>query len=228
MRCLGIETSGKTGSVAAFGDDVATERVFPRGTSHGRGLALETGRLLDRLGWALEQLEVIAVSLGPGSYTGLRIGAAYAKALSFATAVPLVGVPTFHAMVLSGPPGHDLLAPVLDARWNQAYAALFARQGRQWTRRLPDAVGAPDALFARFPDGTCFFGPGTASFRATLEPRGVVADPGPWDRASALDVARLGAEIFADTGAADPGSLHPIYLRKSQPEEKRAARAENR
>ena len=110
MNVLGIETSGKTGSVGAFWDAGTLERPFPGGTSHGRDLAPALSALVAELGWRLADFDLIAVSAGPGSYTGLRIGMAFAKALAFALDRPLVGVPSFDAMARTAPSTRSISA----------------------------------------------------------------------------------------------------------------------
>jgi tRNA threonylcarbamoyladenosine biosynthesis protein TsaB len=220
MKVIGIETSGTTGSVGALGDGIEEERPFPGGTSHGRDLAPALEALLHDLGWSLQEVELIAVSAGPGSYTGLRIGLAFAKALAFARAVPLIGVPTFEAMVRRGPEGEARRAPVLDARWGQIYVAAFERENGRFLRRTPDRVGALPDVLEGIPEGTCFFGPGAAVYGEALATRGTVASTGPWDRTHAVEVAAVGKALFRDRGADDPDRLHPRYLRPSQAEAK--------
>ncbi|MHC4777721.1 MAG: tRNA (adenosine(37)-N6)-threonylcarbamoyltransferase complex dimerization subunit type 1 TsaB [Planctomycetota bacterium] len=213
MKVIGIDTSGRTGSVGALGGDVAEERPFPGGTSHGRDLAPELHELLARVNWSFEDVELVAVSIGPGSYTGLRIGLSFAKAVSFAASIPLVGVPSFDAMVRRAPEGEALLAPVLDARWNQMYAAGFERSGDETIRRTEDLVGVPEEVIQSIEEGACFFGPGVAVFHEALEKRGSVAPPGPWDRVWAVEVASVGQSLFRSRGTDEPDHLHPIYLR---------------
>jgi tRNA threonylcarbamoyladenosine biosynthesis protein TsaB len=220
MKVISIETSGTTGSVGALEGGMEKERPFPGGTSHGRDLAPELEALLGDLGWSLGDVDLIAVSAGPGSYTGLRIGLAFAKALAFASALPLVGVPTFEAMVRRGPEGEPRLAPVLDARWGQMYVAAFEREERGFVRRTPDRVGSLPDVLEGIPDGTCFFGPGTAVYGDDLRARGAVASPGPWDRTHAVEVAAVGKALYQERGAHDPDRLHPLYLRPSQAEAK--------
>lgn len=220
MRVLGIETSGRTGSVGAVGEEAETEKPFPHGTSHGRDLAPKTMELLRERGWTFADLDLLAVSAGPGSYTGLRIGMAFAKALSFSTGIPLVGVDSFEAMVLQAPDARagEIVAPVLDARWGQMYAAAFAREDGGWKRKTPDLVGAPAEVLETLGGPALFFGPGVGAFADTLSRAGRVSPPGPWDRIRATDVARVGRGTFAAQGPSDPDRLHPIYLRPTQAE----------
>lgn len=223
MKILGIETSGKTGSVGACWDGGARERPFPGGTSHGRDLAPALDALMAELGWRLPDADLIAVSAGPGSYTGLRIGMAFAKALAFALDAPLVGVPSFDAMARTAPGSGGIVAPVLDARWGQMYAAAFERSAEGVRRLTEDLVGTVGEVVARIPRGALFFGPGAGVFRETIETRGTLWAPGPWDRVAAHEVARIGAERFRAAGPDDPSTLHPIYLRPTQAEDRRPA-----
>jgi tRNA threonylcarbamoyladenosine biosynthesis protein TsaB len=163
------------------------------------------------------------VSIGPGSYTGLRIGSAFAKSLSYATGIPLVGVPSFEAMVRPGPEGDGPLAPVLDARWNQMYCAGFARDGERRSRLTEDLVGPPEAITARLPAGILYFGPGVPAFLEQLEGSGDLAPPGPWDRIRADTVAAVGRELFALRGPDASDRLSPVYLRPTQAELKRGS-----
>jgi tRNA threonylcarbamoyladenosine biosynthesis protein TsaB len=224
VRVLAFETSGAVGSVGACEEARAVERVFPEGTSHGRRLAVETQALLQELGWAVAGVDLLAVSAGPGSYTGLRIGMAFAKSLAFATGKPLVAVPTLEVMARRPPPGAGPLAPVLDARWGHAYAAAFEEGSPRPRRLTEDLVGTPEEVFARLPRGARFFGTGAPVFRGLLEGLGTVSPPGPWDRAGAAEVARLGVETFREKGAGDPFGLTPIYLRATQAETLKGAR----
>ncbi|MHC5037202.1 MAG: tRNA (adenosine(37)-N6)-threonylcarbamoyltransferase complex dimerization subunit type 1 TsaB [Planctomycetota bacterium] len=221
MKVIGIETAGKTGSVGAAWEGGKRERVFPHGNSHGRDLAPEMQTLVTELEWDLAGIDLIAVGVGPGSYTGLRIGMAFAKALALALEKPLVGVSTFEAMVQQGPEGEKVLAPVLDARWGQMYTAAFRWEGDAWRRVVEEAVGPPEKMAANMPEGVCFFGPGVPEFSDILKPRGSISPAGPWDRARADEVAVLGGGQFRAQGAGDPDRLQPMYLRPTQAEVKR-------
>ncbi len=221
MKVIGIETSGKTGSVGAAWEGGSRERPFPGGTSHGRDLAPALSALLSDLGWRIGDVDLLAVSLGPGSYTGLRIGTAFAKALAFSAGKPLVGVPSFEAMVRRAPGARGPVVPVLDAHWGQMYASVFVREEGKWARLMEDRVGPPGEVIDALPEGALFFGTGASVFGKALEGRGTVSPPGPWDRVSAAEVAEAGRERFLEGGPDDPDRLHPIYLRPSQAEAKR-------
>jgi tRNA threonylcarbamoyladenosine biosynthesis protein TsaB len=164
-------------------------------------------------GW--ERIERIAVGLGPGSYTGLRIGIATARALSQARGISLIGVGTLAALAAgireraAGDPRPAL--PVLDARRGQAFVALYERRG---VEAWPALVLAPESLAARvrrLDEQPVAAGSGSLRFAAELESAGAaVAPPGdPVHRVAARHICALG-----DRAEASPASqIEPIYLR---------------
>jgi tRNA threonylcarbamoyladenosine biosynthesis protein TsaB len=154
--------------------------------------------------WA--EIDVLAVGIGPGGFTGLRLGVATARALAQGRGLPLVGVSSLQA--LAEPVDADPVAAVLDARRGEVFAAAW--QGG--VPILPAAAVAPDALAASLPPGIVAVGDGAVRFREQLERAGaaVPADGSPVHRLSALAVARLakGRE------PADRDALLPDYRRE--------------
>ena len=192
---------------------VLAEGVYRESRSHTASLPLLVERVFGDAGLALEDLEGIAVSIGPGSFTGLRIGLALAKGLAFAGGLPLVGVPTLEALawVVDAEPGTTVCA-ALDARKREVYAALFAVEAEGPRRLTPDLALAPEALAARLPrpctvvgDAGEVYGEALGAHArllpfATHHPRGGV-------------IARLGAARLAAGEAANLGTLEPVYVR---------------
>ena len=105
-RVLALETSGRTGSVAlARQGTVLSEEEFPHGLKHAAGIIPIIDRMCRSAGWGPWDIDEIYVSIGPGSFTGLRVGVTVAKSLAFATGARLVAVPTMDALVRNIPPG---------------------------------------------------------------------------------------------------------------------------
>jgi tRNA threonylcarbamoyladenosine biosynthesis protein TsaB len=163
-------------------------------------------------GW--ESVERVAVGVGPGSFTGLRIGIATARGLRAALGLPLVGVCTLDGLArgisAERAPERERLA-VLDARRGEVFAALYAAGGE---RVLGPVVTTAADLATRMrdrPDPPLAAGAGAVRFRAELAGGGmdVLDDSNPAHRVSALDICALGGEV----AAAAAGSLDPIYLR---------------
>ena len=192
---------------------VLGEGVHRESRSHTASLPLLVERVLGEAGLALEDVEGIAVSIGPGSFTGLRVGLALAKGLAFAGGLPLVGVPTLEALawVADAEPGTSLCA-ALDARKREVYAALFTATAEGPRRLTPDLALAPAALAARLPRPCTLVGDAGEVYGdvlgahanllpfATHHPRGGV-------------IARLGAARLAAGEAANAGTLEPVYVR---------------
>ena len=103
-RALAIETSGRIGSVAVAQDGVVlAEETFPHGLKHAAGLVPMIDRLCSGAGWRPADVQEIYVSVGPGSFTGLRVGVTVAKTLAFATGARIVAVPTVEVLTRNVP-----------------------------------------------------------------------------------------------------------------------------
>ena len=220
---VAIETSGRPGGVALFlPGGTVKERVLGSASSeagHARTLVPQTMALVDEAGLAPGDLGAIAVSVGPGSYTGLRVGVTAAKTLSWALSCELVAVSTLEALareaVLSGAPsGTKRLVPAVDARRGQVYAAFFELRGRAVDRLGEDEVLTLEDLSRRLERGDHVFGTAPGAFVDILAiPEGATSAPEPAvPRAST--VARLGAEMLSRGRTVECHTLAPNYLRE--------------
>jgi tRNA threonylcarbamoyladenosine biosynthesis protein TsaB len=226
VRLLAVDTSTLTGAVGLLdgGRAVAESRVNVAVT-HGERLLAAIDALLRAARWRLGDVEGFAVALGPGSFTGLRIGITTVKSLAFATGRPVVGVPTLDALAWMLPFCAFPVCPMLDARKGEVYAALYRTQdGRLETLAAARAI-APAALAEELARDVAtpivFLGDGVATcvpaLAAALGPRARLA-PGSLRVSSGLAVAELGAEALGRGEMADPAALVPIYLRPSEAE----------
>jgi tRNA threonylcarbamoyladenosine biosynthesis protein TsaB len=202
---LGLDTATPATAVAIWAPGgLAIERrddpgAGARPAHAGRLLAL-VEEALDGVGWG--SIERIAVGVGPGGFTGLRLGIATARALSQARDLPLVGISSLRALA-AGAEGNLPVVAVIDARRGEVFAAGDGLD--------PQAI-APASLAARIRPGSLAVGDGAVRFRAELESAGaaVPADGSPLHRVSALQVCRLGAT----EEPADRDALLPDYLRE--------------
>ena len=218
MRVLTIETSTTVEEVAVVEDGTVMSRRRSRvGRGRSDALAASVAFVLESSAVRLSRLDAVAVSVGPGRFTGLRVGLATAKGLSSATGVPVVPVPTLEALAMSARAAEGLVCPVLDARRGEVYAALFRSEG-SLVRLMPDVAIAPGELAARvlgFAAGAAVLFVGTgieqyrAEFNAVLGESAVaatgVSEPVPEVLAAYAENRRL------DVGPAD--CLEPVYLR---------------
>src|SRR5262247_3214637 len=138
MKTLGLETSGGRGGIALLdGPHVLGVRLFEKGMVHGREIAPATQSLLAETGLAPAAIELLACDVGPGSYTGLRVGLAAAKGLALALRRPLIGVPSLDAMAEAARDRAPVLCPAIDAKWEQIYGAVY-ENGRRTTDYLAE------------------------------------------------------------------------------------------
>lgn len=224
---LAIETATPRGSVALVsGDALLAEELLSPGRQASETILGAVERLLRDTGSRPGGTTHVAVSAGPGSFTGLRVGMAAAKGFCFGWRVPIVPVPTLHALALRFPSERMTLCPVLDAKKKQVYAALFRWEGGECRRLSPDMAIAPAELAGKLPDGTVFFcgdaaAPFAPVFRERLGQRAVFAASGEgFPRAGAVGL--LAARLVREGAACDAGRTVPVYVRPSEAELKRS------
>src|SRR5262245_37871016 len=127
-RFLILETSGRPGQVAvAEGGTIKASRRLDEARRHGRDLARAVAALLTEQDWKARDLQAVIVSLGPGSYTGLRVGLMSAKTLAYATGCALIGVETFRAIARQTPPEVLDVDVLADAQQDKVYWQRFRR-----------------------------------------------------------------------------------------------------
>jgi tRNA threonylcarbamoyladenosine biosynthesis protein TsaB len=226
VRILAVETSTRTGALALLeaGVVIAESRVNITVT-HGERLMVAIDGVLRSARRELSEVDAFAVALGPGSFTGLRIGLSTVKSLAFATGRPVAGVPTLDALAWSLPFCAHPVCPVLDARKNEVYAAVYrTREGRlevlEPARAVAPATLAED-LRARLDEPVVFLGDGVAPFAGVLtEVLGTRARlaPAALRLPSAVTVGELAGRALAGGETMDPAGLLPIYLRPSEAE----------
>ncbi len=234
MVILAIETTGRLASAALYEDGRISEKSDGSEYSHLQRIAPMVGELLKGRGVSPESLSAVAVSRGPGSFTGIRIGMATAKALAQVWNKPVICVPTLMSFAFSGceevlakSPGEKLLfCPVFDARRSQVYAGAYEPLGRKAV--IGDAAYGPDELIEKLGevsasyDRIIFFGDGIAPFEEKLTGSGLNAEPAPEELRyqKASWAARLAAEMFKDGMLDDCFSASPEYLRPAEAERK--------
>ncbi|MBI2200896.1 MAG: tRNA (adenosine(37)-N6)-threonylcarbamoyltransferase complex dimerization subunit type 1 TsaB [Armatimonadetes bacterium] len=215
MKVLGIESSGSAGNVCLAEDEaVLRERFLGEDHRHGRGLIPAIDALMNELGWKPEGLDLVAVSVGPGSFTGLRVGLAAAKVLALVGPAQLIGVPSLDVLVQGAPDSAKHACPVVDARRGEVYACLYRRSGGDWNREWTDRIASVAYLREHLPSGTCLLGHGLEVYAGEWEKRQdwAMADLAAWD-ARAAWVARLGFRRYRAGQRDDPHALMPQYLR---------------
>jgi len=167
---LAIETSGTVGSVALVTPArLLAELTVEASQSHAQQLLPAIDRLLRQAQLSWPRIDAIGVSLGPGSFTGLRIGLATAKGLSFAAAKPLIGVPSLDALASQGMGQGLPICALIDARKKEVYAAFYRENAVGELERQSDYLAlSPAALAERISEPTLLIGSGTDLYRDLL------------------------------------------------------------
>ena len=217
MMILGIDTASPSCSAALVeaNQTIACSRIPGQSAASSHLLRL-VDDLCTQAGCVVTDLAGVAVNLGPGAFTGLRVGLATAQGLVTASRRPLASCNTFEALVDAATDWEGPICPVIEARRGEVYAAFYRRQDRQACEIMPGMAVTPDALCDLVRERTLFLGSGVQSYKELLASRlgirAVCRDLGS-DFVLAAHVARLGCERLA-TAALDLGSrLAPIYIR---------------
>jgi len=221
VRALGIETATSIASVGIVVENqVAAERTLPLRGSHARTLLPLIEETLHGAGLGLSDLELLAVSIGPGSFTGLRIGLSVVKGLALATGLPVVGVPTLEAYAHAAGARAGVICPVLDARKGEVYAAAFRWQDGAPQCIAPPTAIAPARLAARLQGPCTLIGDGVdaygALWRRALGPTAELVPFAELPPSGAVVARRGGARAAVATD--DVATLEPQYCRASEAE----------
>jgi tRNA threonylcarbamoyladenosine biosynthesis protein TsaB len=221
-RALAIETSSRIGSVAIVADGrVIAEDEFPSGLQHAAQLILRIEELCKTTGCTPANLREVYVSIGPGSFTGLRIGVTLAKTLAFATGARIVAVPTVRVLAQNAPPDASNLIIVLDAKRDQIFTARFSREGNRWIEQEPAHLDDLPSMLERAPRPLWLLGEGIPYHRKSLgagDSSIFLTGSDLWQPRAAA-VAILGAELAIEGAFVDPDHLTPLYIRKPEAQE---------
>lgn len=217
---MALETSTLAGGVALLdGERVIGEYILDVRITHSERLMPAVDRLLGDAGWAPASLEGLAVAIGPGSFTGLRIGLSAAKGLAWALGLSVAAVPTLDAMAASLPFAGLPVCPVLAARRNEVYCSLYRWDGAGMRREWDYLAVAPEALAERLTEPTIVLG----ELAQAVVSRHVRVVPPHRRLPSAAAVGVLGLARFAAGDVVSAAELSPFYLRPPEAELKRRA-----
>lgn len=234
MKILALDSSGLVASVAIVSDDdLIGEYTINYKKTHSQTLLPMLDEVAKMVELDLSTIDVIAVSAGPGSFTGLRIGSATAKGLALALNKEIVSVPTVDALAYNMWGCRDLVCPLMDARRNQAYTGLYRFSDGKMDTLIKQCVVQIDEIIDKInKEGqkVIFLGDGVPVFKEYIRENITV----PYDFAPAMcnkqrasAVACLGQILFGE-GKAVPAYEHkPEYLRLSQAERERQEKERN-
>jgi tRNA threonylcarbamoyladenosine biosynthesis protein TsaB len=216
---LCLDTTGPVLNLGLFdAQRIIGSRCQEVGNRQAELLVAELDRLLREAGLALSDIGYIAVSTGPGSFTGIRIGLSFTKGLAMARGLPLVPLNSLDAMAWGRPPDDFPLSPMLDAKKGEIYTALYAGD----TRRLMGDHRAIEPLpwLEQLPPGTHVWGSGAQRYREMIErmpgnPLNVAAGPAGPEINGLVALARSRRDLG---GTATPDAIDAFYIRPSEAE----------
>ena len=232
MIILAIDTSTMTGSVAITEDrTLLAEITLNIRETHESRLMKTIDSVFQATKLTPQEIDLFAVGVGPGSFTGLRISLATVKALALATQKPVVGISSLKASAARFFCDSSFFCPILDARKGEIYTALFRRKEQQLEQLLPDTAIAPQQAFEQIKEITrdqpiLFWGSGSLLYKGLIEE--CFAAPAvfpPLIEPSGATVAYLGWQKWQQTKQDELQTILPNYLRKSEAEIKWAARS---
>ena len=228
MKILAIDSSSLVASVAVVQDDIMiAEYTINHKKTHSQTLLPMIDEIVKMADICLEDIDAIAVSGGPGSFTGLRIGSATAKGLGLVWKKPLIHVPTVDAMAYNLYGTGKIICPIMDARRNQTYTGLYLFEKEQFNIIMPQCAVSIDELLEKINEigkSVIFVGDGIPVFKDYIDEKISVEHfyaPAHMNRQRAGAVAVLGQKYFAEGKIETAVEHQPDYLRKSQAERER-------
>ena len=223
MLILSLDTSTLVGSVAVTrDDDIVAESCINVQRTHAERLLPAITRMLEDCGLSFFDLDAVAVTEGPGSFTGLRIGMATAKGICFAAGKPVIGISTLTALAQNLAFARHPVCPVLDAKKKQVYCGLYRDAGDGMVRmEWEDRAASPEELVRRITEPTIFLGDGMRKYGAMLSKSlggNALFAPANYHVVRASNIGRLARRRLQNGEADDLFTLTPRYLRRSDAE----------
>ena len=212
---LALETSGDVGTVALDPQDPPSVLRFTEGMAHGKLLLPSVEDLLKQAG--LRRPDYVAVGIGPGSYTGLRIGVTVARTLAWTWEVPLLGIGSMTALALESGWQARPVVTLVDAKQGEVYAAVYRWQGGLPRVVQGPVIGAPDEIRSDLPSEAVWIGDGCRMMGVTPS----IEDA----RTQASGILKLARERFLRGERDRIPTVLPVYLRPSEAERRLEARS---
>jgi len=223
MKVLGIDTSTACGSVGLIEDErILSEYLLHSPVTHSERLIAAIDLVLNEAHISVHGLDGWSVCLGPGSFTGLRIGVSTVKGLAFATRKPVAGVTSLDALASQTSPTPSLICPILDARKSEVYSAYYRYEEGNTLRRLsPYRAIRPDDLAREIHEPTVFLGNGVVTYghvlRDSLDPLAIFVPP-LLSVVRGATVAHIGLLELKNGKSLDLSRFTPLYVRPSEAE----------
>lgn len=225
MKILAIDTSSLVASAAILDEDkLIVEYILNYKKTHSEQLMPIIEEILESCEMDIKEIDAVGVASGPGSFTGLRIGGATAKGLAHVLNKPVIGVPTLDALAFNLPFCEGIICPIMDARREQVYTALYKWEGGSFYKISDHRAIGIDELVEELKDReemVVFLGDGVPVhrdfIRKGLGQRAQFA-PRSTNRQRASSIGELAYKMLAEGNKQNYSEFTPFYLRKSQAE----------
>lgn len=222
IPAIALETTGRIGSVAiGCGQDLSDEKTFSAPLRHSAELFGTITKLLEKSRKILNRTKHVYISIGPGSFTGIRISVTVAKMMALAAQSKIVAVSTSEATAMNVDDEKiKKIATIVDAKRGQFFVATFERKNGTWEKILPDCMMTAEQFKEKFDSEPIWLlGEGLLYYAKKFETNHIkILDKKYWSpRAS--NVFKIGAKLAMENKFSDPVSLVPFYLRKPEAEE---------
>ena len=218
-KLIAVETSGQIGRIAlACGGRVLAERDIASGMRHGQELLPVMDEAVRSLGWPPEGIGLVALSAGPGSFTGLRLAVMFARTFCWQTGARAILVPTLRVVAENASADRATVAVLADAQRGGVYWATYARGGDgALVRTSAEAVSPPEDVAAQLPGDILVIGTGLERYGDLFGPRERAAADLWHPRASVVAELAWAMHLRGEHTPAD--RLEPLYVRRPAPEE---------
>ena len=230
MKILALDTSATVASVAITDCETPlAEYTLNAKNTHSETLLPMVESALGALSLKVNDIDLFALSAGPGSFTGVRIGAATVKGLAFASGKPCVEVSTLESLAQNLVFKEGLICPVMNARRSQVYTALFRSNGKELERLMPDSalsIEELDAILTEYGEDIALVGDGYEICEQGFSKTELCFVPHALRLQSALSVASVALKKHENGELCTDSALSVNYLRPSQAERERAEREE--
>lgn len=225
MKILAIESATVTASCAISENGVVLgEYSLSHKKTHSEKLMPLIENLLEDMGMQIEEIDVIAISEGPGSYTGLRIGAAIGKSLAYAINVPIVNIPTMKSLAANMYAVDKYIVPVMDAKSGRVYSGIYKWENESLTtvmEQFPTNIDELIEILNKYTESIVLCGDGSENYKNIFEDRlkmKPIFSPKQFNLLRASSSACLGYSMVLNGETIDASEFAPKYLRLSQAE----------
>ncbi|MFV1952018.1 MAG: tRNA (adenosine(37)-N6)-threonylcarbamoyltransferase complex dimerization subunit type 1 TsaB [Nitrospinota bacterium] len=222
MIVLGIDTSTLLGSVAVVDNGrLVYEDIDNTKTSYSKRLLLMIDNVLKRTVINMDRIDGYALAIGPGSFTGLRIGLSICKGFFAATGKPIIGVDTLYALANTLTYSSNIICPILNAKKGEVYSALYRYKDNHLNKLTDDMAINPERLCSMINEPAIFVGDGIDVYRELLSERlgnAAIFTPKTKGYSNAASIAEIGLRKLERGDVPNAMTLQPKYIRRSEAE----------